>query len=236
MSPAAGRRLRREHLQYVDWDVATWARALDFWDDRLAGRIRGARVLELGARDGALSQWFCVNGAEHVVCSDFGGPTSLARTRHRDLLATGQIEHQDLDATDLQFDGEFDIVACKSVLGGIAGKRGVEALGAVASGVAKSLRPGGKLLFAENLKSSALHRWARERFVPWSDEWRYLTDVELLDILSEFDAVDWTTTGFTAAFGRRERATRVLARVDELLVDRITPPSSRYVMCGVASV
>jgi hypothetical protein len=91
-------------------------------------------------------------------------------------------------------------------------------------------------MFAENLRSTAVHQWARSHLVPWGNDWHYLTEEELLGALGRFHTVEWTTTGFVAAFGRTRPVTNALARVDALVVDRITPANARYVMCGVANL
>jgi len=48
------------------------------------------------------------------------------------------------------------------------------------------LKPGGWLLFAENLKGSMLHRLLRKTFVRWANYWRYLVYRKDLDLFRDF--------------------------------------------------
>ncbi len=107
----------REFLREVlEWDVASWRFALMLWD-RCAGDVRGAHLLDIGARHGGLSLWFARRGCR-VVCSDVGPPSEKAIERHRRYGVAEQIAYAAADAASLPFaDAVFDLVCFKSVLG-----------------------------------------------------------------------------------------------------------------------
>lgn len=217
---------------YVQWDVRNWSRALDFWITTCGtGAFRGAHVLEVGSRDGGLSLWFAEQGAARVVCSDLHGPSEQARGLH---AKAGVIEYGALDATAIPYESTFDVVAFKSVLGGIGGAGGVEAQAQAIRSMHRALKPGGRLLFAENLVASPLHSYLRKRFNAWDERWRYVTREEMDAFLSPFSEVEECSFGFAGAFGRTEAQRSVLARAD-LGMDRLVPSTWRYILAGVAT-
>lgn len=219
--------------EVVEWDVATWAKAVSFWRQHAGERLRGARVLEVGTRDGGLTHWLVAEGAT-VVASDVHGPTPLAVGRHRDYLADGRVTHIEMDATDIPFNREFDAVVFKSVLGSIGGAVGAAGQDAAIRGMFRALKPGGLLLFAENLESSPLHLWLRRRMVAWGSQWRYMQFDEMRDALREFESVEYSTAGFLATLGRSERQRQLLAGADSLVFDWAVPRRWNYVMFGIA--
>ena len=219
--------------EYLEWDVATWTQALDVWTAKGRTPLAGARVLEIGSRHGGLSLWFADQGAD-VVCSDRGGPSDRAMELHSRRGVSSRIGYVDLDATALDFDGEFDIVVFKSVLGSIGGWHGAEAQRAMIHGVHRALRAGGELLFAENLAGPRVVQALRQRFVPWNEKWRYVEPAELTTWLSVFESSYVTHFGTVALLGRTERQRRLLAHADRHVCDRIGGPKNRYVAAGVA--
>jgi SAM-dependent methyltransferase len=97
----------------------------------------------------------------------------------------------------------------------------------------KALKPGGKLLFAENLKGSWLHTTARNLFVPWGAKARYFEVADLLALLSDFTTITHQEVGFFGTFGRTEPQRAFLGRIDNWLLP-ILPKSWRYISIGVA--
>jgi SAM-dependent methyltransferase len=222
--------------RYVQWDVRNWSRALDFWIETCRpSAFSGADVLEVGSRDGGLSLWFAEQGAARVVCSDLGGPSAAARALHADSGESDRVEYAAIDATEIGLEDAFDVVAFKSVLGGIGGAGGFTAQERAVRSMYGALRPGGVLLLAENLVASPLHRYLRRRFVPWADRWRYVTIREMHGFLAAFSQVQSRTFGFAGAFGRNERQRSSLAKVDVAGLDRVVPADWRYIIAGVAT-
>jgi SAM-dependent methyltransferase len=95
------------------------------------------------------------------------------------------------------------------------------------------LKPGGVLLFAENLHGSPVHGLLRRRFVSWSSYWRYLDPVSDRDLFAPFQRLEEGSTGFIANLGRTERQRDVLARFDALIMPLI-PRKLRTIWYGAA--
>ncbi len=224
------RRLIRE---VIEWDVGSWKRALPLWE-RWAGDLTGARVLDIGSRNGGLSLYFALRGCK-VVCSDRNGPPEKAMTLHRKHGVCQNMCYRTIDATQIDCpDGEFDVVCFKSVLGGIAGGDNLQRAGRAIGEMLRVLRPGGIILFAENLRASFLHAYLRNHCVRWGSTWRYLTVDELRELFAGFADLRLSCYGFLAAFGRSERQRALLHAVD-VLIGPLVPQRSRYVAFGCAT-
>lgn len=216
----------------IGWDVKNWAPALDFWASRTHVDRGGLRCLELGANLGGLSLWLALQGNQ-VICSDLESPEMRARPIHEKYGCENEIEYQNIDALNIGYRNRFDIVAFKSLLGGVArcGKNDLKKK--VIDEIYHSLKPGGKLLFAENLKATAFHSMARKRFTTWGGEWNYLKYDEIPDVFEIFEQPEYDTRGFFGAFGPTEKSRRLLGSIDSALRKAI-PKSKRYIVYGVA--
>jgi SAM-dependent methyltransferase len=218
----------------VGWDVRTWSKAVDFWDARVAAAPPALRCLEIGAGPGGPSLWLALKGHD-VVCSNNLTSEHRAAPLHRRHGVYERIEYRDIDATAIPYRDEFDIVVFKSVLGGVDSDGLVSQRKAIDE-MRLSLKPGGRLLFAENLLATPLHRLARR--VAWRSReggWRFPAYRELNGLLQEFSRLELHTTGVGAMFGVNERYRRSLAAVDEALLNRLVPASWRYIAYGVAT-
>jgi SAM-dependent methyltransferase len=192
---------------------------------------RGQTVscLELGCgAKGSLSLWLALRG-HHVVCSDFGGVPQATRRTHERYGISHLVEYADVDARRLAFVDEFDVVVFKSMLGGIA--RDVPGADPehIVQNIYEALRPGGVLLFAENLEATALHAFLRKRFAAGAKGWRYPSRGELESTLTQFRSFESTTFGCLGCFGRSETQRGILGRLDERIVERIVPSSWHYI-------
>lgn len=214
----------------IEWDVANWSRALAFWAKRVKP-ASGMSCLELGARRGGLSLWLAKMG-HRVVCSDITSPETKASLLHESYGVKGQITYEAIDATNMPYTNHFDVIVFKSLLGAVS--RHDEGMKAIAlEQIHKSLKPGGQLLFAENLHASSLHTLLRRKFVRWGQSWRYLRYDEVRPLFKSFSHVEFRTVGFLGAFGRREWQRQLLGFVDRVL-DGATPRGWRYIVIGVA--
>ncbi|HEV7178241.1 MAG TPA: class I SAM-dependent methyltransferase [Candidatus Baltobacteraceae bacterium] len=217
----------------VQWDVANWSAALDYWAAHAPLHGTSLDALEIGANSGGLSLWLARAG-HRVVCSD------LERTREHAaplIERHGMLDRvvfEDIDATAIPYENHFDIIVFKSVLGGVGHDGAIERQRAAISSMHAALKPGGMLLFAENLTGSAMHRFLRSRYVRWGDRWRYVTIDEMRDFLKPFRNVAFETAGFFGTLGRSESQRRVLAAIDRAGVTTLVPPSWRYLVFGVA--
>lgn len=212
-----------------EWDVATWSQALQLWDQHLPPGLTGCHGLEVGARNGGLSLYLAQKGAT-VICTDLTDPSDRARAGHERWDVIDRIEYRTADVTALPFeDGTFQLVAFKSVLGGLST---LERQRQAMAEIHRVLTSGGWVLWAENLSASLPIRLLR-RFNQWDPYWRYTSFTEWQDWSVKFDESHLATAGISAALGRTERQRRWLARVDQVVQSRC-PQSWHYVIFGVA--
>lgn len=217
----------------VGWDVRTWSTAFQFWDAALGAPVAPLRCLEVGAGPGGPSLWLALRG-HRVVCSNYSDTESLARPLHERYGVTDMVEYRDVDVTDIPWENEFDVIVFKSVLGGIGSDPGLAA--SAITQIHKALKPGGRLLYAENARGTVFHRLARTiAYRVRQARWRFLPVTELRGLLSIFASHELHTTGVAAMFGTSENARRRLAAIDDAVLIRVTPPGWRYVAYGVAT-
>lgn len=218
----------------IEWDIANWSVALDYWPKHTLRNSPPVNALEIGSRHGGISLWAALNGMQ-VVCTDLEGPSNSAVEKHKRYNVPDRITYRALDALSIPYWEEFDVVLFKSVLGGVGRLNHRDSQAKAIGEIHKSLRNGGELWFAENLMASPLHRFARKRYVKWGSTWRYVTIGEMKEYLSAFSHFEYTTVGFLGAFGRTPLQRRVLGRIDRVIADRLVPESWRYIIIGVAS-
>jgi SAM-dependent methyltransferase len=213
----------------VGWDIVNWSRALRFWDARLDGGGKSASCLELGCgAKGSLSLWLALHG-NRVICSDFGGVPEATRRTHERYGISSLVEYADIDARRMTFANEFDVVVFKSMLGGISQDLPGADAQHIVRNVYEALRPGGMLLFAENLESTALHAFMRKRFAAGAKGWRYFSRGDLESTLTQFRSFESTTFGCLGCFGRSETQRQILGHLDERVVDRLVPSTWHYI-------
>jgi SAM-dependent methyltransferase len=216
----------------IRWDVKTWSKALDYWEENINwDSIQ--HCLELGGREGGLSLWLALKG-KTVVCSDLQDTQVTAEKLHTDYDVSSLITYQDIDATQIPYENTFDLIVFKSIIGGIGRNDNIEIQRKVFSEIYKALKPGGKLLFAENLAGSPFHQYARKKYVKWGASWRYISIKELDVFLEDFSSYTIKTTGFFSAFGRSEFQRRLLTTIDNLFFQYIIPSHWKYVSYGIA--
>jgi SAM-dependent methyltransferase len=165
-----------------------------------------------------------------VHCTDLNGPENDAYHIHKKHNCTSRITYGSIDATNIPYENHFDLVIFKSILGGISSGENKKKADTV-NEIHKALKPGGILLFAENLESTFLHRMFRKGY--GTKNWNYLKLRELDEIFTSFSSLDYTTEGFFGCFGRNETQRNVLGKVDALL-SKVIPMKSKYIVIGVA--
>jgi SAM-dependent methyltransferase len=214
----------------LSWDVANWSACLRFWEPHLAaGRCD---CLELGCGPGGISLWLALQG-QRVVCSDVIAPRQAIQDWHRQCGVADRISYETIDATKIPYEAAFDFVVAKSVLGGIWSQKGLRGLPQAMRQIHKSLKPGGKLLFAENLRATPLHMFCRNYFLKRDCAWKYPTANMILRLLADFSTVEYRLSGFLGTFGRTERQRTMFSYVDRVIVPML-PKQWRYIMSGVA--
>ncbi|OFZ11253.1 MAG: hypothetical protein A3D92_04910 [Bacteroidetes bacterium RIFCSPHIGHO2_02_FULL_44_7] len=218
--------------EFIQWDVRTWSRALKYWDTQVAwNTIENA--LELGAREGGLSLWLASKG-KRVLCTDYEDAEKIGRPLHEKHGLTSLVAYENVDATKIPYTNHFDLIVFKSIIGGIGRFGGIDAQRQVFLEIHKALKPGGVLLFAENMQSSALHQRLRKRHNAWGNYWRYVSLKELSEFLEPFSLHTLKTTGFYGTLGRSEAQKRLFSRMDELGPNALFPASWKYLGYGIA--
>lgn len=212
------------------WDVRSWKTALTLWGNGLDG-LSTASCLDVGSRDGGLSLYLALRGF-HVKCTDLETPGGSAIELHKKYHVEHLVTYESLDALNIPYSSTFDVIIFKSILGGI-GRNGhrekqIQAL----SEMMKALKPGGILLFAENLAASKLHRFMRKKFMKWGNYWNYPTEKSLQEMLAAQGKTEFRTTGFAAAFGRTEFQRNVFSVLDKVFFNHVVPSSWKYISFG----
>lgn len=215
---------------YLEWDVVNWRRSLAFIEPELEKGVN-RKALEVGGRDGGMSLLLARYGWQ-VTCSDLNGPSDKALELHKNHEVSHLIHYAELDIVNPTIDEQFDLVIFKSVMGGVTSADD-KYRRVMLDNIDQLLKPGGQLLFLENLSGSTLHSWLRKRFVQWGSRWNYLPFKEVDGLLSGFKSVRYKTFGFIALFGRSESQRRTLGRLDAWL-ERLVPPSWRYIIAVAA--
>jgi SAM-dependent methyltransferase len=217
----------------LSWDTRTWARAAAFWEDKLGPVDQQLLCLEVGAGPGGPTLMLALKG-HRVICSNWAETQAQAAPLHDRYGVTAQVEYQDIDVVDIPYTDHFDVIVFKSVLGGLAehGKSSRMAM----EEIHRALKPGGRLIFAENMRGTVVHRWARAlAYRVCRASWRFAPEREVRSLLSPFSHYELHTTGVLALFGVTERQRRGLAAADSAFFDRLVPSSWRYVAYGIAT-
>ena len=216
----------------IQWDIYNWSQAINFWENKLPVYDSPLHCLELGSRNGGLSLWLASKG-NRVLCSDLTSPTDNAVRMHNKYILDGTITYEAIDATNIPYKSAFDLVVFKSVLGGIS-KNGNDTLKSIViHQILSALKPGGHLLFAENLEASGIHKFFRKRFTRWGQYWNYLRLDEVEKLLGLFRKYDILTLGFFGAFGQNELQRNILGRLDRL-VGKWIPDKQKYILVCIA--
>jgi SAM-dependent methyltransferase len=219
----------------IEWDVQTWSRCLELWKPIVHSMDPGvSRVLTVGERNGGLSLWFALEGFR-VTCSDFRGPTRQARSLHERHGVASSITYADVNIFSSPYpDSCFDIVAAKSVIGGLRLVRkdpATRTLGNLSLAVAeihRILKPGGYFLGAENLVGSWLHQRVRSWIQHSNIQWRHLNCAEIDLLFCKFEAVEQMPYGFLGSRFTRFGIDRLTAILDSC-VCRFLPRHWKYV-------
>lgn len=212
-----------------EWDTYNWSKALPFWNEYLTGS--NLKCLEIGASKGGPSLWLASKG-HSVVCSDIRSPKEKAQTLHSSYRVQ-KVIYEALDATDIPYKNEFDIIIFKSILGGISRDGNEKMKQVVIDQMYSALKPKGKLLFAENLAGSSLHKFARSKTRKWGSSWNYLEYTELNLLFKDFSKTNFKTSGFFSAFGPNELMKKILGMIDSIFSWMI-PRSRKYIVFGAA--
>jgi SAM-dependent methyltransferase len=216
----------------IQWDVKSWSKALFFWEKKVDWN-KVHICLELGGREGGLSLWLASKGKK-VICSDLKDVKKTAEHLHQKYNLGELVSYHDIDATNIPFENYFDVIIFKSIIGGIGIGNNIDIQNKVFTQIHKALKPGGQLLFAENLIASPLHQCFRKNFTNWGSAWRYISKDEMKLFLSVFSYFEMYSNGLLASFGRNERQRNLFAKFDNLISNKVFPEKWNYICYGVA--
>ena len=213
-------------IDIIEWDIVNWGQAIKYWDREL-DFCKINYCLEIGARRGGLSLWLALHGIDTIECSDRFDNSKEALSMHR-KYGLNSVQYKVINATEINQTEKYDLICFKSVLGGIGYNNNKSAQEKAINEIYCALKPGGLLIFTENLKGSKLHTFLRKNFVKWGDKWRYLSLDELLAMTNKFNNIQYKTYGFFGTMGRKEWQRYLLGKLDSL-IDPFINEKDKYI-------
>jgi SAM-dependent methyltransferase len=231
--------MNKLHSDIFGWDIRNWSRALELWERQLKDLPPSADCLEIGtANNGGLALWLSIMGHK-TTCLNLVDSFDAVRSVHQQYDLPSQPEYHVQNAFDLDAEEAYDVIAFKSLLGGMASAsksedHALERLRPFFARLHKALKPGGVILFADNLRGSWLHQVTRNHFVQWAKGWHYLKAGSLESLFDDFDEVHHESGGFLGCMGRTEGQRNALARLDQALFEPLMPRSWHYFAYGWA--
>lgn len=215
----------------LKWDVESWECALSLWEKNV-NFTKDTKCLALGEWDGGLSLWLALKGCD-VTCSDYELSEKRASELHDKYNIRSIVKYQDINAFDIPHENAFDVIIFKSILGTI-GKYGWDKQNEVFRQVHKALKPGGKLLWAENMKGSPMHKIARKYLTTWGNLWRYPDMRDLDEFLKIYSKSEVHFNGFLAVFAKKGLLRDIFLKVDKSFFSYIIPANWKYIAYGIA--
>lgn len=211
----------------IQWDVKNWSKLVNHWKPVIESKNHKT-ALALGEREGGLSLWMALNNKD-VTCTDYRLSDTLPLALHVKHNVQDKIKYAQEDVTNLSYKNEsFDIVIFKSIIGDLKNK---ENQAKALKEAYRVLKPGGFLLFAENLRATKTHQFARDKFTNWGKDWIYPKLEDFKTNCSQFKSFEYETHGFLATFGRSEKQRFFLGKIDQL-IKPITPKNWQYILFG----
>ena len=149
----------------------------------------------------------------------------------RNSAYSSKVKFKQTDVLDINFpDSFFDVVACKSLLGGIS-KKETNKLNIATKEIHRVLKNNGSFIFAENIEGSIMHKITRNWFK--SSGWYYPNLKDFIHTLDDFTNVKYHTTGFFTILSKNENIKSKFFILDDL-IKNIVPEQSKYIIYGIA--
>lgn len=152
------------------WDAGDYAQnatAQYAWAQSLIKRLAlngDEAILDLGCGDGRITLEIAAQHAGRVVGID--SSPDMVRLASDSYAAQPGLEFRVMDATELQFDAEFDLIFSNAVLQWVKDHR------AVLAGMKRALRTGGRMVLSMGGKGNALGVLATMDKLIASEKWR----------------------------------------------------------------
>ena len=210
----------------VEWDVDNWWNYIDFIN-RSNIDFKGKRILDIGGRYGGLSLYSALVGGAEILCTDKLPPSPKAIALHRRYGVSDKIRYEQMDVTAIpdKYNNFFDIVVFKSVIGAVEAYGSAHSGRLMAENIKRVLKPGGVLIFSENLKSTRIHQLLRKSN---NFSWVYQDRDSIHALFSNMEIMDEKFFGFLGCFCRNEKIRPILSKMDKL-ISPIIPASWKYI-------
>lgn len=123
-------------------------------------------MLELGSRNGGLSLWTAINGANVLYV--------LIKPKKHEKYNVGQLmQYKKINVLKIPYKNELNVIMLKSVLVALGYNDNIDNQRITVSEVYSALRKGGEFWFIDNLIASPFQQLMRKKFIRWGDCWRY---------------------------------------------------------------
>lgn len=220
----------------IGWDVRNWSRCLAYWRPWLESLDPGtAKVLVLGERNGGISLWFATLGF-NVICTDRQMPGTNVHTLHQRWKIEERVSYAGADVFKLGYpDDYFDVVACKSVIGGLsltyknAATRTLENQKLAVMEIRRVLKPTGMFLGAENLTGTGFHMLLRKTRTKRKFGWRYLKMREIRWLFEGYSDCQQESHGCLGTQWFRQDGLNALCGWADRFLSRILPSGWLYI-------
>ncbi len=132
-------------------------------------------------------------------------------------------------------DNQFDVVACKSVIGGLSrdykdrSTRTLENQKLAMAEIGRVLKPGGLFLGAENLTGTKVHMGLRKLRTKGKLGWRYLRLSEIGWLFDSFSRCEQKPYGFLGTYWPKACGLNALCAAADGWLSRILPASWLYI-------
>lgn len=229
----------------IGWDTVIWGQSLNFFDENVDFKnVKNA--LELGSGSyGGYALYFALKNID-TICSNPFGDFESAKKVHSKYDFSTKIKYEKIDALDIPYENKFDCISFKSVMGVLGNReerfKNVNAQKKMITNISKSLKKGGYLIFAENLKGSKFHQYIMNKY-GWGKNysgWRYFSITDYFDIVGgDFKLLNYRTTGVLGnlvskkGIPFKEILKRILGTLDIFLLNKLLKEDSRYVIFSV---